>query len=200
MTIDSFDVVFYTAIFVLPGFIINSIIDSMNPPKKHNDGIYLLKCIALSIINCAIWSWLYKVVLECKKIPTIWHWILLILISLVGAAILGVLISIFKQLKIFDRIFSKLKISTIHSTPTAWDYYFSKQKECFIIITLIDDSKLYGWYSSNSFTSSDPDERDIFVEIGYHLSDNGEWCIDDQSNGFYVPKDQIKYIEMKRGK
>ena len=42
MTIDSFDIVFYTAVFVLPGFIINSIIDAMNPPKKHNDGIYLL--------------------------------------------------------------------------------------------------------------------------------------------------------------
>ena len=168
MTIDSFDIVFYTAVFVLPGFIINSIIDAMNPPKKHNDGIYLLKCIGLSLVSCGVWCWLYKIILECDKLPTLWHWVLLALTSVIGSSVLGIIIAVIKQFQCIDRILSKLKIKTIHTTPTAWDYLFFNQGESFIIVTLTDDTKLYGWYSSASFTSSDPDERDVFVEIGYN--------------------------------
>ena len=199
MTIDSFDIVFYTAIFVLPGFIINSIIDTMNPPKKHNDGIYLLKCIGLSLVSCGVWCWLYKIILECNKLSTLWHWILLSLTSVVGSALLGFVIALIKQSQCISWILSKLKINIMHATPTAWDYLFFNQGPAFIIVTLIDDTKLYGWYSSKSFTSSDQDERDIFVEIGYKLSKDGKWEEDTQSGGFYVPKDQIKYIEFKKG-
>ena len=199
MTIDSFDIVFYTAIFVLPGFIINSIIDTMNPPKKHNDGIYLLKCIGLSLVSCGVWCWLYKIILECNKLSTLWHWILLSLTSVVGSALLGFVIALIKQSQCISWILSKLKINIMHATPTAWDYLFFNQGSAFIIVTLTDDTKLYGWYSSNSFTSSDQDERDIFVEIGYKLSKDGKWEEDTQSGGFYVPKDQIKYIEFKKG-
>ena len=56
MSIDSFDVVFYTAIFVLPGFVVNGVINTVNPPKKHNEGVFFLKCIGYSIVSCAIWS------------------------------------------------------------------------------------------------------------------------------------------------
>ena len=199
MTIDSFDIVFYTAIFVLPGFIINSIIDAMNPPKKHNDGIYLLKCIGLSLVSCGVWCWLYKIILECDRLSTLWHWILLVLTSVVGSALLGFVIALIKQSQCISWILSKLKINIMHATPTAWDYLFFNQGPTFIIVTLIDDTKLYGWYSSKSFTSSDQDERDIFVEIGYKLSKDGKWEKDTQSGGFYVPKDQIKYIEFKKG-
>ena len=199
MTIDSFDIVFYTAIFVLPGFIINSIIDTMNPPKKHNDGIYLLKCIGLSLVSCGVWCWLYKIILECNKLSTLWHWILLSLTSVVGSALLGFVIALIKQSQCISWILSKLKINIMHATPTAWDYLFFNQGSAFIIVTLTDDTKLYGWYSSKSFTSSDQDERDIFVEIGYKLSKDGKWEKDTQSGGFYVPKDQIKYIEFKKG-
>ncbi len=133
MVIDSFDAIFYTAIFILPGFIVNSVIDATNPPKKHNDGIYLLKCIFYSLISCAVYSWAYKIVFDCEKISISLHWILLILISVVGSTILGFVIAIIKQHQWIDRGLSKLNINTIHTTPTAWDYYFSKQINSFVI-------------------------------------------------------------------
>lgn len=198
MIIDSFDAIFYTAIFILPGFIVNSVIDTANPPQKQNEGIYLLKCIFFSLISCAIYSWLYKIVIDCEKISTSLHWILLIVISIAGSFFLGIAIAIIKQHQWLAWMLSKLKINTIHTTPTAWDYYFSKQKSSFVIITLLDDTKLYGWYSNNSFTSSDYEERDIFVEKGY-IFENGNWEEDSESEGFYVAKDQIKLIEFKKG-
>lgn len=197
--IESLDAVFYTAIFVLPGFIVNSIIDSTNPPKRFREFTYLLKCIIFSIMHCAIWSWLYKIVLESDLVSTFWFWLLLVAISVLGSAVLGLIIAFLKQSNLAKRLLEKIGAKTIHSTPTAWDYYFSKQESAFVIITLVDDTKLYGWYAKDSFTSSDEEERDIYVQKGYKVTDDGTWILDEESAGFYVAKNQIKYIEIKKG-
>ena len=55
MTIDSMEVVFYTCIFLLPGFIIKSVMDTLVPPAKHNDSKYFFSCLLYSIVNCANW-------------------------------------------------------------------------------------------------------------------------------------------------
>lgn len=197
MTIASLDIVFYTAIFVLPGFIINSIIGYINPPPKSKDSIFLLKCIGYSLISCSVWCWLYLIVIK-SDINPVGRWLLLFTISLLGSSLVGFFIAVIKQHQIIDRMLWKIKVRTIHTTPTAWDYIFSKQESGFVIVTLIDDQKLYGWYSAHSFTSSDQDERDIFIEKAY-IFDGKKWEIDNQSLGFYIAKDQIKVIEFKKG-
>ena len=166
MTIDSLDAVFITAIFILPGFLISSIIDAITPPRKEPEGVYFVRCLVYSIINCAVWSWLYSIIL-CAKYG--------------------------------NTFIEKIGINTIHSTPNAWDYYFSQQEPSFIIVTLVDGTVLYGWYAYNSFSSSDQEERDLYVEKSYSVNEKNEWTMDMESNGFYVPKDQIKYIEFKKG-
>ena len=119
--------------------------------------------------------------------------LLLVLASILGSIIVGIIIAIIIQRQLIDKFLSKIGIKTIHTTPTAWDYIFSKQKPSFIIITLIDNSVVYGWYSTNSFTSSDPDDHDIYVESCY----KNDWSHDEEDNGFYIPKDQIKLIEFR---
>ena len=59
---------------------------------------------------------------------------------------------------------------------------------------------MFGLYSYNSFTSSENEDRDIYVEKGYKIGETGEWIEDEESEGFYIPKNEIKYIEFKRGK
>ena len=144
-----------------------------------------------------MWSWLYIIVIKNKKLTLPWNWLLLLVISIVGSLIIGFILSVFKQKQLSQRFLSKFNIRTINSIPTAWDYYFSKLDSAFLIITLMDDTKLYGWYSTESFSSSNPEERDIYVELGYRIAEDGSWEKDDQSQGFYVSKNQIKYIEMK---
>lgn len=199
MIIESFDAIFYTAIFVLPGFIINSVIDATNPPKRHNDGIYLLKCLLYSIIHCAIWSWAYSVILNHTFKYLTLYWISLVLSTLTGATLIAICIVVIKQNNLIYKMFEKLKIRAIHSTPTAWDYIFSQQNSDYVIITLTDDTKIKGWFSMNSFASSDPEERDLYIEELYYEEDEQEWVKDKGSNGVYISKDQIKFIEFKKG-
>ncbi len=198
MTIDSFEVLFYTAIFLLPGFVINCIIDKTTPPQKHNDTKFIFKCIMFSIISCAIWSWLYLIIIRCDSLNAFIKWLLLILVSLLCSSLIGIVFAFVKQKQFVAKVLSRCQLKTSHSVPTAWDYIFSEQNEMFVIITLKDDKQIFGWYSTNSFTSSDPDERDMFVEKIYDYND-GEWLVDDYNQGCYISKDQIKFIEFKKG-
>lgn len=200
MTIDSLEVVFYTCTFLLPGFIIKSIIDTLVPPAKHNDAKYFFSCLSYSIVNCAICSWAYLLLNKISANHPILYWILLLVATLIGATLIGIFIGFIRQKDVIESLLKKLKkikIDKIHPVPNAWDYYFSKGKGNFIIITLIDDTKMYGWYSSKSFSSSDYEERDIYVQKGYNFIENN-WVEDNESDGFYIPKDQIKFIEFKK--
>jgi hypothetical protein len=60
---------------------------------------------------------------------------------------------------------------------------------------LKDDTKIYGWYAENSFTSSKGDDRDIFIQYTYNKGEDGIYTQNPDSNGIYIPKDSIKSIE-----
>ena len=68
-----------------------------------------------------------------------------------------------------------------------------------IIVTLTDDTKIKGWFSTNSFASSDSEERDLYIEDLYYDEGEQGWIEDTDSNGIYISKDQIKFIEFKKG-
>ena len=195
MTIDSFEVVFYTCIFLLPGFIIKSIMDTLVPPIKHNDTKYFFSCLLYSVVNCAVWSWAYLLLNKIsEEHPTI-YWISLLAITVVGATLLAIFIGVVKQKGFIEWLFAKMRVNKIHPVPTAWDYYFSKQEESWIIVTLKNGKTIYGKFSEHSFASSDAEERDLYIEKTYNIKEDMTWVEDDKSNGILVAKDEIETIE-----
>lgn len=59
MIIESADAVLYTAVYLLPGFIINEIISSLVPFKRESEGIKVLRYIGYSVLNFALWIWIF---------------------------------------------------------------------------------------------------------------------------------------------
>ena len=195
MTYDSFVSIFYTALFVLPGYVITSVVNSINPQARFNESKFFLRCLLYSLVNLGVWCWAYNIVLEKTVLRSNLQWLLLAAVTLVGATILGLIIGVIKQKTLLSRLLNCLGISTIHPTALAWDYFFSKQESYYMIVKMDDDKTVRGWYSSNSFASSDPDNHDLYIEQCY-----GEgWSEDPQSRGIYIPGDQIKYIEFNGG-
>ena len=195
MTIDSFEVLFYTCIFLLPGFIIKSIMDTLVPPVKHNDTKYFFSCLLYSVVNCAVWSWAYLLLNKIsEEHPTI-YWISLLATTVVGATLLAILIGVVKQKGFIEWLFAKMRVNKNHSVPTAWDYYFSKQEESWIIVTLKNGKTIYGKFSEHSFASSDTEERDLYIEKTYNIKEDMTWVEDDKSKGILVAKDEIETIE-----
>ena len=196
MLIESFDVVYYTSIFILPGFLIKGIINSLSPPKKTSEGIYFLSCLAYSICNCAIWSWLYNIIYSLHDCSPYWYWVLLVLTTIIGSTIIAVIVGIFKQKALFGKLLNKLHLNFINPIPTAWDYCFSKQESSWLIITTTDDKTILGLYADSSFASSEQEERDIYIERIYDKNDEDDvWIENERSNGIYISKDMIKTIE-----
>lgn len=189
------DTLFYTTVFLLPGFVIGSIIDKTNPPQKYHEGSFFLRCLGWSIINCACWSWIYLSIIHGKIENTTLYWALLVLVTILGAVIIALLVAVTKQKNLVGKAFNMVNIDTIHSIPTAWDYIFVKREAGFITVSLIDGSKINGWYSSKSFTSSETDERDLFIEEQY----NDDWTQIVENKGVYIARNQIKTIEFLKG-
>ena len=98
---DSFASVFYVGLFVLPGFIVKSILNAASPAKKERDMAYFLSCLFYSLINCAVWSWAYYATYSwaIKEYHPVLFWLLSILITLAGAFITGLLIIFAGKLK-----------------------------------------------------------------------------------------------------
>ena len=177
MTYDSLDKIFLTALFVLPGYVITSIVNAFNPQGRLNESKYFLKCLLYSLVNLGVWCWAYSIVLNSTVLKSSFQWLLLVAVTLVGALLLGLFIGVIKQKTPLSKLLNFCGLSTIHPTTLAWDKI------------------VRGWFSDKSFASSDPDNHDLYIEQCY-----GEgWSEDPQSRGIYIPGDQIKYIELKEG-
>ena len=195
MKIENFDVFFYTCIFLLPGFIVKSIIDIFSPPSKYNESKYFFTCLLYSIINFAAWSWGYILLLKLVEKHFVIFWILLLILTILGAIILALIIAFIKQKEIIEKFLKKLNVRKIHPVPTAWDYYFSKQKSAWVIVTLKSGKTIYGEYSNKSFSSSDADERDLYIEKVYNFKEGEAWNEIERSKGILITKDEIETIE-----
>lgn len=98
--------------------------------------------------------------------------------------------------KILNCSFIRNKIVKTTS-PTSWDYFFSKREKCMVIVYLKDASNpIIGKFEYDSFASSFPNKTDLYLEKAYTLNpENGNAEEKEKSKGLYIPFDSIKYIE-----
>lgn len=101
MTIDSMEAVVYTAYFLIPGYIINSVVNNIVPSKTRLESEKILHCIGYSILELAIWYWLFKII---KKLPDDLYWLVLIFIIIITSCILGFVIGLLKKKEIIREI------------------------------------------------------------------------------------------------
>ena len=121
--------------------------------------------------------------------------LLLVLITITGATIMGLIIGIIKQKNLVYNFAKKTKLIKIVSPFTAWDYYFSKPKASWTIITLKSGRTIYGKYDLDSYASSDFEQKDIYIEKVYILNNEKTWIPVERSAGILVFKDDIETIE-----
>lgn len=198
MEISSLNTLFYTLAFVVPGFIIHFTYSIFVPQKVEQIQFYFLRFLFFSAINYSIWSWLIYLIIQpdiLEKYPrgTAASWWFIIFISPV---LLGMLCGYLNKLELVRKALQKIGLNPIHVIPTGWDFKFSKiEDKTWVIITLKDGSTVAGLFGTKSFASSDPQERDIFVEEVFCINDEGKWESATRNNGILIRGEQIKYIE-----
>ena len=85
-------------------------------------------------------------------------------------------------------------LKRIHPIGTAWDWKFINMSEQRIIITLKDGTYFGGYCDRNSFISSDPSERDIYIHCIYEINDDGKWCLR-PGTGMLISAGEVSRIE-----
>ena len=119
-------------------------------------------------------------------------WLFVELLAL--PAVLGAAAGMLMRLDLVAKLLAR--VGVIHPTPTAWDYYFGKREPCYVLITLEDGHRVGGLWHEKSFASSDPDERDIYLEITWQVNSRGEFDKPIQgTKGILVPGSRIRQVE-----
>ncbi len=118
--------------------------------------------------------------------------------SAARSAALGLVTARLQQRDLVKRLLGRLGFRTVHPIPTAWDYHFGRNRAYWVVVRLKDGSEVYGLFGPQSFAGDDPDERDLYVEAVFELTEGGEWAPREDTGGIIIKADEISTIEFRR--
>ena len=199
MTLPSFDAVFFTLAFLVPGFIWDWASRVVVPRGAETRESSLLRFLTLSAINYGFWVWLIYLLAKSdffvsNPLRSGVAWVLVIFLSPV---LFGLGLATLSQRSAGRQLLHLLGISTVHPIPTAWDYFFSRTRPVWILATLSDGSRIAGYFGAESFASSEHDARDIYLEGMYTLNDAGPWTEAPRNAGVWISGSEIRHLEFR---
>lgn len=200
MTLDSFDVVFYTAGFLVPGFIWSAVLSMLVPRRASGKELRFLEVLTLSGINYGLWSWAWFLIFKTgfAEIQPYWTGLFLAVIILVSPAVLGIVSAGSQHTEAMGRILGRLGFYPVHPTPTAWDWHFSRGQPAWVLVTLLDGTRIHGLYGLRSFAGDDPERRDLFLQAAYRLLETGEWAPVEETAGVWISGQFIVAVEFRK--
>lgn len=179
-------------IFAIPGFISIKTYSLLCPNQEKDSTKLIIDAITYSCLNYALLGPLIYMMIFSKKWEFICSFFTISFYSFVMLVFPAFLA--WGWLKLRNMEF--FKKNAPHPTLRAWDYIFSKRKQYYILVTLSDGKKLAGEYSENSFTSSFPEEPQIYLEKTWKVSADGGFEREhDQTEGILILSKDIQSIE-----
>jgi len=89
---------------------------------------------------------------------------------------------------------------TYDPTPRAWDYAFNGISPTYVRVLTNDGRYLGGWFGDQSFASSFPEPRELFIETAHQMSEDGGFGAEvEGSSGLYIRCDDIRVVEFVDG-
>jgi hypothetical protein len=199
MAFDSFNVAFFTAGFLVPGFLWSAVLKLFIPQRAQTGQDRFVELLTLSCINYGLWSWTLFPIYQTKfyELHPYWAGIWFLGIIFVSPVILGGVTGVLQQKEFVQRFLASFGLRTVHPIARAWDWHFARGYPYWVLVTLHDGSQLYGLFGSNSFAASDPEKRDLYLEAQFRVLDNGEWAPIEDTAGVLIAGDQISTIEFR---
>lgn len=200
MNLTSLDAVFYALAFLVPGFVLDSVLATFQRRRPEAPQLSFLRLLTFSAINYAIWSWLVYLLVRSDWIganpaagAALWS-----VVIFVGPVIIGLALSYSSQKEWVRRFLQWIGLRPVQVTPTAWDWRFERMREHhWMLVTLRDGSQVAGYFGAQSYASSDPSERDLFIEQVWEVPDNQDvWHPAREGQGILISRDEIRYVEM----
>ena len=178
-------------VFFVPGAIILFVRSQLTTGRLPPPSERLLSYLIVSAIYLAVTLPFvdYQPELGLSNLSS-WSWISWLFVV---PAVVGTLLALF-----WGRIrefLVKIGLRLVHPVPNAWDWKFSNVDNQWVLVTLIDGSEVAGYLGSESFISSDPLERDIYIEKLYQIDSQTKEWIESGTKGILIASGQVKTIE-----
>ena len=175
--------------FIVPGLVILFVRSQFVAGQSSSHSTTFLNYLVVSLIYYAlvllflsVWGMDYGKALA---------WFALIL---VGPTALGLLLGLNIQKNLFHRILQRCGLNPVHVVPTAWDWKFGNMAEQWVLVTLKDGTRFSGFCGTGSFASSDPTERDIYIQLIYDVDDDNRWRSPGEK-GVLIAAGEVRTIE-----
>lgn len=153
---------------VMPGIIAIKVYDLFYPPEKRDFGSSLLEAAAYGLLNMGIWVWPVVHINKKEFIEQypVWYAILsfcFLVLSPVGLALVAVKIRNTQRL---GRLLG-------YPTKSAWDVFFRRRQECWILFHLKNGKLLGGYFGEKSYATAFPQPSEVYVEEVWRVGEDG---------------------------
>ena len=126
-------------------------------------------------------------------------WLFWILILVIMPSLLGVFLGVGAQKDWGRKTFNYLGLQPTSPYPTSWDQRFAQMNSaCYIIVTWQDGSQIAGFFGENSYAASSIDNRDLYLEKVWKLTEDGKWDPLKDSDGVLISVKDANTVEFLR--
>jgi hypothetical protein len=202
--IETFQGFLLFIVFLVPGFVFRTVEGQLVYLDKRLDwGRFALGLLTRStLVYLPAIPFIYSGWQQNSVESDPWRTTLgMVAVLLILPALLGLLSGFVRQKRFPQHLLRRIGLGTFeqHHIPTAWDHLFSEVQPAWVIVRLKDDSRIRGLLGPNSYASSDPEDRDLFIShvlIEDPDSDNGSFKFAPDTEGVYIRGEDISTIEL----
>lgn len=192
-------------VLVIPGFVYQGVRTRFRGPTPDDRelGVRVLRALAVS----ALLTLVYTIVLGPMLKDRVLH-PQNSLENIRGAAVLVLMlvfiiptgVAIGLHVRAISKLYPELplreKFEVYDPTPTAWDFASSRVSPGYVRVLTKDGIWVGGYAGSQSFFTSYPETREIFVEQAWVLSDEGEFeAVMDGTAGQWIRCDDASIVQ-----
>lgn len=109
-------------------------------------------------------------------------------------ALIGCLFGLAARKEVTRRLLRRLRIHPVHPIAAAWDWKFGDMSGVYVLVTIKDGGCIAGYCGDASFISSDPSERDLYLEKVYEIDEGGTWQ-DAGKRSMLIKADEVRFVE-----
>lgn len=180
--------------FLVPGLVAMYVRAQFLTGRMQGQNDAILTYLSLSVVWWGIILPFTPLSVDAKQNLQVAPFIWLVLVFF-GPAVFGALIGLNASWDWSRRLFAFIGIDLVHVIPTAWDWKFGKSMPAsWVLLTLKDGTHFAGYCGEQSFASSDPSERDLYLEKVYEIDDNNNWILQDGAS-LLITQGEIQTIE-----
>jgi hypothetical protein len=197
-------------VIIIPGFVYQGMRVKFRGPRPEDQDfkVRLLRALATS----AVFALAYVIVIgfvliwtDIPKLPDNFYVTglevfaaglsVLALVFLVPSGI-ALVLHVREAKKLYPNLSRKELFSVYDPTPTAWDFAVNRVGPSFVRVLLSDGRWVGGYADEDSFFTSYPEAREIFVEQAFQLNDEGEFGeVVENTAGRWIKCDDAMIVE-----